>query len=231
MSWCILDSSAAHTPPQFTPLTRRKTGVSPRHSRQGQTNGRSGSAACRPAVFHTLTALHALPCSNHCYTARIVCERLWVTGTRGSFTRAAELRNRLQPALRPRRSIAAVACLDDPGIGDPWSASVHRRHEGGLWLRRRVSASRTALFPSMGRAQHSLAKPRDCRARDGHIGGTQNFRDGLVRRALASKLGNPRLELEKLLPLPWHSRGIGPRGLGKSAVHLIGRRRFIHWHV
>jgi len=43
-----------------------------------------------------------------CYTARIVCERLWVTGTRGSFTRAAELYNRMQPAPRPRRSLAAV---------------------------------------------------------------------------------------------------------------------------
>ena len=31
---CILDSSAAHTSPQFTPLTRRKTGISRRHSRQ-----------------------------------------------------------------------------------------------------------------------------------------------------------------------------------------------------
>jgi hypothetical protein len=104
----------------------------------------------RPAVLAQIT----------CYTARIVCERLWVTGTRGSFTRAAELYNRMQPAPRPRRSLAAVAWLDDPGIGDPWSAGVHKRHERGLWLRRRVSGSRTALLPSMGRAQHSPAKPR-----------------------------------------------------------------------
>jgi hypothetical protein len=62
------------------------------------------------------------------------------------------------------------------------------------------------------------------------IGGTRNFRDGLVRRALASKLGNPRLEPEKLLPLPWHSRGISPHGPGKSVVRLIGRRRLIHWY-
>jgi hypothetical protein len=74
------------------------------------------------------------------------------------------------------------------------------------------------------------AKPRDSRARNRHIGGTQNFRDGLVRRAPAPKLGNPRLEREKLLPLPWHSRGIGPHGLGKSVVRLIGRRRRIHWY-
>jgi len=83
----------------------------------------------------------------------------------------------------------------------------------------------------MGRAQHSPAKPRDSRARDWHIGGTQNIRDGLVRRGLASKLGNPRLEREKFLPLPWHNRGIGLHGLGKSVVRLIGRRRFIHWHM
>ena len=153
-----------------------------------------------------------------------------MTGTSGSFTRAAELYNRVQPALRPRLSLAAVAWLNDLGIGDPWPAGVHGRHEGGLWLRRRVSGSRTALLPSMGRAQHSPAKPRDSRARDRHIGGTQNFRDGLVRRALASKLDNAMLEREKLLPLPWHSRGIGPHGLGKSAVRLIGRRRLIHWY-
>ena len=154
-----------------------------------------------------------------------------MTWTRGSFTRAAELYNRVQPALRPRRSIVAVAWLYDPGIGDPWSAAVHGRHEGGLWLRQRVSGSRTALLPTMGRAQDSPAKPRDGRARYRHIGGTQNFRDGLVRRALASKLGNPLLECEKFLPLPWHNRGIGPHGLGKSVVRLIGRRRFIHWHM
>jgi hypothetical protein len=146
----------------------------------------------RPAVLAQIT----------CYTARIVCERLWVSGTRGSFTRAAELYNRVQPAPRPRRSLAAVAWLDDPGIGNPSSTGVHKRHKRGLWLRQRVSGSRTALLPWLGRAQHSLAKSCDSLARNRHIGGTQNFRDGLVRRAVASKLGNPRLEPEKLLPLP-----------------------------
>jgi hypothetical protein len=82
----------------------------------------------------------------------------------------------------------------------------------------------------MGRAQYSPAKPRDNLARGRHIGGTQIFSDGLVRRALASKLGNPRLEPEKLLPLPWHSRDIGLHGLGKSVVHLIGWRWLIHWY-
>jgi hypothetical protein len=170
-----------------------------------QTNGPSRLAACRPAVFHMRTALYVL--------------------------RAAKLCNRMQSAPRPRQSLAAVAWPDDPGISDPWSAGVHGRHKRGLWLRRRVSGSRTALLPSMGRAQHSPAKPCDSHARDGHFGGTQNFRDGLVRHALASKLGTPRLEPEKLLPLPWHSRGIGPHSLGKSAVRLIGRRRLIHWHM
>ena len=83
----------------------------------------------------------------------------------------------------------------------------------------------------MGREQDIPAKSRDNRARDRHIGGTQNFRDGLVRRTPASKLGNPRLEREKFLPLPWHNRDIGPDGLGKSVVRLIGCRRFIHWHM
>ena len=190
--------------------------------------GPSRSAAYRRTVFYTLTALHALPCSNHCCTARIARERLLVTGSRGSFTIAVDLYNRAQPTLTLKRSLAAVAWRDDPGINDPWSAGVHGRHKGGLWLRRRVSGSRIALLPSMGRAQHSPAKPCDSHARDGHFGGTQNFRDGLVRHALASKLGNPRLEPEKLLPLPWHSRGIGPHSLGKSVVRLIGRRRFIY---
>jgi hypothetical protein len=43
----------------------------------------------------------------------------------------------------------------------------------------------------MGEVQYGPAKPRDSRARNRHIGGTQNFRDGLVRRAPAPKLGNP----------------------------------------
>jgi hypothetical protein len=81
----------------------------------------------------------------------------------------------------------------------------------------------------MGWVQDVPAKSRDSRARDRHIGGTQNFRDGLQRHALASKLGNPWIEREKFLPLPWHSRGIGLHGFGKSVVRLIGRRRFIHW--
>jgi hypothetical protein len=34
--------------------------------------------------------------------------------------------------LRARRSLAAVAWLNNPGIGDPWSAGVHGRYEGGL---------------------------------------------------------------------------------------------------
>jgi hypothetical protein len=80
-------------------------------------------------------------------------------------------------------------------------------------------------------AFNAAAKPRDSRARDWHIGGTQNFRDGLVRRAPASKLGNPRLEREKFLPLPWHNRGIVPHGLDKSVVRLIGRGRFIYWYM
>ena len=99
-------------------------------------------------------------------------------------------------------------------------------------MRRRVSGSKTALLPRTGWLQDVPAKPRDSRARNWHIGGTQNVRDGLVRRALAPKLGNSRLEREKLLPLSWHGRSILMDCLGKSVVRLIGRGRFIHWrHV
>ena len=93
-----------------------------------------------------------------------------------------------------------------------------------------ASGSGTALLPWTGWAQDVPAKPRDSRARNRHIGGTQNFRDGLVRRAPAPKLGNPRFKREKLLPLPWHSWGLGPHGPGKLVVRLIGRRWLIHWY-
>jgi hypothetical protein len=83
----------------------------------------------------------------------------------------------------------------------------------------------------MGRLQNVLAKPRDSRARNWHIGGTQNVRDGLVRGALAPKLGNPRLERDKFLSLTWHGRGIVPHGLGKSLVRLVQFGRFIHRYV
>jgi hypothetical protein len=75
------------------------------------------------------------------------------------------------------------------------------------------------------------AKPRDSRPRNWHIGGTQNVRDGLVRRPLAPKLGDPRLKREKFLALLWQRRGIIPHGLGKSVVRLIRHGRFIHGYI
>ena len=61
MSSRISDSSAAHTPPQFTPFTRRKTGFSPRHSRQStDPMDIPGRQRASPAVFQTRTALFAI---------------------------------------------------------------------------------------------------------------------------------------------------------------------------
>ena len=67
MSSCIFDSSAVHTPPQFTRLMRRKIGFSPRHLRQSAVQWTfpvSSVSACgiphadcvtRPAVLAQIT--------------------------------------------------------------------------------------------------------------------------------------------------------------------------------
>jgi len=59
VSSCILAFSAAHRRPQFTRLTMRKTGFHRDIRARVLTNGPPRSSACRPAVFHTLTALPA----------------------------------------------------------------------------------------------------------------------------------------------------------------------------